>query len=152
MDDRSPLSATNSGLHREVQPSDEGPTLDNLSLAQPQHLLEGALWREVDEAHAMSLGAVLTAPSLLNSSLVPGATSSGKRVHHTGVFSRVCSRSVVPAFPHVIAVLDSSLALPAQQPPRAAHGLPHFASSFPLASKVCSPLKGSAIGGGTKGP
>ena len=87
MDDRSPPSGTDSGRASEVQPSDQGPTLDDLSPAQAQRLLEAALrrYREADEAHTTRSGAVVTAPSLLNSSLVPGATSSGKRAHHTGV-------------------------------------------------------------------
>ena len=74
----------------EVQSSDQGPTLDDLSPAQAQRLLEADLrqYREADEAHATSSGAEVTAPSLLNSSPVPGPTSSGKRAHHTGIIGR----------------------------------------------------------------
>ena len=93
--DRSLPFGTDSGCASEVQPSDQGPTLDDLLPAQAQRLLEPALqrYREVDEAHATSSGAVVMAPSLLNSSLVPGATSSGKRAHRTGVFGRfACAR------------------------------------------------------------
>lgn len=86
-DGRSPPSSTDSGHASEVHPSDQGPTLDDLSPAQAQYLLEAALQRywEVDETHVMSSRAVVMAPSLLNSSLVPWVTSSGKQAHYTGV-------------------------------------------------------------------
>ena len=62
MDDRSPLSGTDSGCASEVQPSDQGPTLDDLSPAQAQRLLEAALrrYRPHDEVGSSGDGALPT--------------------------------------------------------------------------------------------
>ena len=83
-DGTSQPATTDSGSASEAPNPREGPSLEDLSPAQMQRLLEAALrrFREVEEPPASASGPPVTAASLLNSSLVPAPTASGKRVRH----------------------------------------------------------------------
>ena len=82
-------ATTDPGSASEAANLRKGPSLDDLSPAQMQRLLEAALrrFREAKEPPVSASGLPVTAASLLNSSLVPAPTAS---VSGFAISARIC--------------------------------------------------------------